>query len=78
MNNTFNRKSGVTIFRLIMGVLILKDFIIYFYNRRFLFSDKGIMSYKTYTDIVEYYHLDWLYIDFNKEGNVFIFCLLES
>lgn len=76
MNNIFNRKIGVTIFRVILGVLILKDFIIYFFNRRFLFSDKGIMSYGTYTDIVEYYHLDWLYVDFNKEINVFLFCTL--
>ena len=73
MINTFNRKIGVTIFRVIMGILILKDFIIYFFNRRFLFSNSGIMSYETYTDIVEYYHLDLLYLDFNREINIFLF-----
>jgi hypothetical protein len=76
MNSVFNRKIGTTIFRIIMGFLILKDFIIYFFNRQFLFSNKGIISYETYLDIVEYYHLNWLYVDFNREINVFLFCAL--
>lgn len=77
MNNTlFNRKIGVTIFRIIMGILILKDFISYFFNRHFLFPNKGIVSYETYLNIVKYYNIDWLYIDFNKERNVILFCVL--
>ncbi|MCC9017354.1 HTTM domain-containing protein [Flavobacterium lipolyticum] len=70
----FNRKIGITIFRTVMGVLILKDFMSFYFNRRFLFSDEGIVSYELYLDIINYYNIDWLYIDFNKSVIIKVFC----
>jgi hypothetical protein len=75
MNKLFDRKIGTTILRVILGIVILKDFINYFFNRNFLFGNKGIVSYDTYLDITNHYNLNWLYIDFNIEKNVIIFCL---
>lgn len=72
----FDRKIGVTIFRIIMGFLILKDFISYFFNRHFLFPTNGIVTYESYLDIIKYYDLSWLYINFNNENNIILFCVL--
>jgi Vitamin K-dependent gamma-carboxylase len=75
-NNLYNRKIGVTIFRILIGIVILKDFISYFYNSSFLFGNKSIVSYGIYVDIIDYFNLNWLYIDFNNENNSIIFCIL--
>ncbi len=74
-SNLYNRKTGVTLFRLMMGVLILKDFISLLYNRFYIFPNKGIVSYETYLDITNHFHLNWLYIDFNNNNNVVLFCV---
>ncbi len=73
MANKINRKIGATILRAVLGFLILKDFIIYFNNKEYLFNNNGIVSYRTYTDITNYIKLDWLYIDFNNETNINLF-----
>jgi uncharacterized membrane protein YphA (DoxX/SURF4 family) len=75
-NNTYNRKIGVTIFRIMIGMLLLKDFISLFFNRSSIFSSKGIVSYEMYLDITNYFHLNWTYVNFNNQTNVIIFCIL--
>jgi len=72
---TYN-KIGASVLRFLIGFLLFKDFLIYFINRSFLFDNKGIVSYNTYLDIVNYYKLGWLYIDFLNQINVNIFCCL--
>lgn len=76
MINSFNRKIGVTIFRIVIGILILKDFITFLLNRKFLFNNNAIMSYSAYLDIIKYYKLEWIYINFNIEKNAIILCFL--
>lgn len=76
MENKFNREIGATILRAVLGFLILKDFIIYFNNRDYLFDKNGIVSYRTYTDITNYLKSDWLYIDFNNENNITLFLII--
>ncbi len=71
-----NRKIGVTLLRIALGTLILKDFIIYFFNRKYLFNKNGIISYDVYTDIVNYFKLYWLKIDFDNDTNVVMFCMV--
>jgi len=76
-NNVFTyNKIGASILRFLIGFLIFKDFLIYLVNKNFLFDNKGIVSYNTYLDIIQYYRLEWLYIDFTNKTNVIIFCLL--
>jgi len=72
---TYN-KIGASVLRFLIGFLLFKDFLIYFVNRNFLFDNKGIVSYNTYLDIIEYYKLEWLYIDFLNQTNVAIFCCI--
>lgn len=72
----FDRRMGATLVRSGLGLLILKDFIIYFQNRAHLFDKKAIVSYDLYRDIAERFHLQWFFIDFNKEANSYWFCLL--
>lgn len=72
----FNRKIGATILRFLMGFLIFKDFVICFINSKYLFDRNGIVSYESYIDIVHFFNLNWLCIDFTKQYNVFIFCSL--
>lgn len=74
--NYKNRKIGVSILRVIIGTLVLKDFISFFFNKQYLFSAKGIVSYETYSDIVKHYNLNWLNINFNNEQNIIIFCIV--
>ncbi|MGN7757592.1 MULTISPECIES: HTTM domain-containing protein [Chryseobacterium] len=77
MNNLiYDRKIGSSILRFLIGFLIFKDFIVYFINRKYLFGNGGIVSYETYTDIIRFFKLNWLYIDFTKSNNVMIFCFL--
>ncbi|WP_326982145.1 HTTM domain-containing protein [Chryseobacterium sp. MYb264] len=77
MNNLiYNRKIGASILRFLMGFLIFKDFVIYFANRKYLFGNQGIVSYQTYKDIINFYKLNWLYVDFTEVNNVNIFCFL--
>jgi hypothetical protein len=71
-----NRKTGILVFRVLIGLSILKDFFAYFHNRSYLFNKNGIVSYETYQDIMNYYKLDWLNIDFTNTTNVIIFCIL--
>jgi len=75
-NLYFNRKIGVSILRFLLGFLIFKDFIIYYINREYLFNKNGIISYNTYLDIAKYFKLNWLYIDFTKDYNIVLFCML--
>lgn len=70
-----NRKIGITLLRVILGTLILKDFIIYFFNRKYLFNKNGIVSYNVYTDIIDYFKLHWLEINFDNDRNTMIFCV---
>ena len=71
-----NRKTGILIFRVLIGFSVLKDFFAYFYNRNHLFNSNGIVSYETYQDIMNYYKLGYLNIDFSNFINVNIFCTL--
>lgn len=71
-----NRKTGILIFRVLIGFSILKDFFAYFHNRSYLFHSDGIVSYETYQDIMNYHKLDYLNIDFINHTNVVIFCIL--
>lgn len=70
-----NNRIGATILRVILSFLILKDFIISFNNREYLFDDKGIVSYDIYLSIVNYFNIDWIYIDFNNPLFVKLFCI---
>lgn len=72
----FNRKFGATILRFFMGFLIFKDFVIYYVNNKYLFDRRGMVSYEMYIDIIQFFKLSWLYIDFTKQHNVIIFCSL--
>ncbi len=72
----FERKIGLTLLRVIFGIIILKDFLSFYFNRQYLFSNKGIVSYETYLDIINYFHLSWLYINFDIKRNVVAFCIL--
>ena len=76
MEDKFNRKIGATILRVVLGFFILKDFIIYFNNRDYLFDKNGIVSYNTYIDITNYLKSDWLYLDFGKEFNILLFLIV--
>ena len=77
MIKLFDRKIGATILRVFFGIIILKDFITYFLNRNYLFGRNGIVDYSTYEDIVSYYRLEWLAIDFDHTNNVIFFCLIS-
>ncbi|MDQ1164409.1 HTTM domain-containing protein [Flavobacterium sp. SORGH_AS_0622] len=72
----YDKKIGTTILRVTFGIVLLKDFINYFFNRKFLFGNEGIVSFETYLDIIKFYKLNWLYIDFTIERNVKIFCVM--
>lgn len=74
--NYKNRKIGVSILRVIIGILVLKDFISFYFNKQYLFSDKGIVSYETYLSIIKYYNINWLNINFNNEQYVIIYCIV--
>jgi hypothetical protein len=76
MENKFNKKIGATILRAVLGFLILKDFIIYYNNREYLFDKNGIVSYETYTDITNYLKSDWLYVDFGNKNNITFFLII--
>jgi hypothetical protein len=76
MNKIFDRKTGATILRVILGIIIFKDFINYYFSKDFLFGNKALVSYETYLDITKYYNLNWLYIDFNINENAKYFCLI--
>lgn len=71
-----NRQTGILLLRIFLGLALLKDFITYFSNRQFLFDKNGIVSYETYQDIINYYDLQWLNIDFTQPTNSVFFCLL--
>ncbi|MGB3468454.1 MAG: hypothetical protein WBA74_24425, partial [Cyclobacteriaceae bacterium] len=43
-----NKTIGITIARLGIGLLLIKDFIIYFKHRYYLFGEKGILSMESY------------------------------
>ncbi|ADX67056.1 HTTM domain-containing protein [Weeksella virosa] len=71
-----NRKTGILLLRVLIGLSILKDFFAFFHNKNFLFNNNGIVSYETYQDIMNYYKLDFLNVDFNNSFNVSVFCIL--
>lgn len=71
-----NRKIGVVILRVLIGFFLTKDFLSFFYNKRYLFDKLGIVSYETYQDIVDYYKLQLLNIDFTKDWNINLFLAL--
>lgn len=71
-----NRTTGVMLLRLFFGLALLKDFITFFNNRNFLFDKKGIVSYETYQDLIDYYGLHWLNIDFTSPSTSAIFCIV--
>lgn len=71
-----NRLTGVILLRVFLGLALLKDFITYFSNRSFLFDKNGIVSYETYQDIINYYDLQGLNIDFTQPHNGVFFCLV--
>ena len=73
-----NRQTGVTLLRIFLGLALLKDFITYFNNRHFIFDQKGIVSYGTYQDLINFYGLHWLNIDFTQPSNSVIFCILGA
>lgn len=71
-----HRTTGIIALRLLLGFALLKDFITFYSNRAFIFDHQGIVSYETYQDIVQYYQLKLLHIDFNNPNNVLLFCFL--
>ncbi|WP_353119557.1 HTTM domain-containing protein [Myroides odoratus] len=71
-----HRTTGIILLRILIGLSLMKDFIAYYTHRNFIFDNNGIVSYETYQDIVQYYNLQFLHIDFNQPSHVFLFCLL--
>lgn len=71
-----HRTTGIILLRILIGLSLMKDFITYYTHRNFIFDNNGIVSYETYQDIVQYYNLQLLNIDFNQPSHVFIFCLV--
>jgi len=71
-----HRTTGIILLRILIGLSLLKDFIAYYTHRNFIFDNNGIVSYETYQDIVRYYKLQLLHIDFNQPSHVLLFCLL--
>ncbi|WP_060873141.1 HTTM domain-containing protein [Myroides odoratus] len=71
-----HRTTGIILLRILIGLSLMKDFIAYYTHRNFIFDHNGIVSYETYQDIVQYYNLQLLHIDFNQPSHVFLFCLL--
>lgn len=72
--NTFRFTIGASILRIFIGLFLLKEFLIYYNNRGFLFPNGGIVSYNMYRDMLHSYGLDALYIDFNQPLYVSLFC----
>lgn len=71
-----HRTTGIILLRILIGLSLMKDFITYYTHRNFIFDNNGIVSYETYQDIVQYYNLQLLNIDFNQPSHVFLFCLV--
>ncbi|MGQ8870373.1 HTTM domain-containing protein [Myroides sp. TSA_177.3] len=71
-----HRTTGIILLRILIGLSLMKDFITYYTHRNFIFDNNGIVSYETYQDLVHYYNLELLHIDFNQPSHVFLFCLL--
>lgn len=73
--NKFNYKIALTFFRVMIGIILMKDFFIYFQFRTLLFPEKGIVDFSTYQDISKLYHLEWLYLDFTSTPVLNVFCI---
>lgn len=71
-----NYRIGASILRFLLGFLILKDFVTYTINREYLFSRVGIVDYEMYLDIINYYNIEYLNIDFNNEYEVYLYLFL--
>ena len=67
------RHTGMKILRIVMGFIMLKDFIIYFINARSIFSREGIVPYSLYERLITFYHLNFLKFPFDSYYN--LFCL---
>ena len=76
MSTNYRFKEGATILRFLLGFFLLKDFIIFTTNKKYLFDSHGIVSYETYQDIINYYKLQLFNINFNYELNTSLFLFL--
>lgn len=72
--NVFRFKIGASILRIFVGLFLLKEFLIYYNNKDFLFPSSGIISYNMYRDMLHTYGINGLYIDFNNPLYVSLFC----
>lgn len=79
------RSQGMAILRIMMGFMMLKDFIIYFINREALFGKSGIVPYDFYQKIIKVYHLNFLNYPFSQFSSLFCiigvalsFCFLSN
>ncbi len=75
MNTYYCYKEGATVLRFTLGFFLLKDFIIFTTNRKYLFDSHGIVSIETYQDIINYYDLQLFNINFNYELNISLFLI---
>jgi hypothetical protein len=74
--SNFQYKIGASILRFLLGFFILKDFIIYTVNIKYLFNNKGIVSYETYLDIIKYYKFNFFHFDFTNINVIHFFLIL--
>lgn len=73
----YNYKFGATILRYLLGFSILKDFVSFAYYKKYLFYKTSIVSENLYLDIIDYFKIDYLYIDFNNQNTVNLYLLFS-
>lgn len=59
-----NRTIGLTIARVLLSLIVLKDLILYFLYSEELLGKEGIVSFITYIQLLELSNLDFLFINF--------------
>lgn len=61
-----SRHIGCTFTRILFSLVILKDLIVYFFNSKSLVGRNSICIDELYIDILEYYQISFLYLDFSS------------
>ncbi|QTE21836.1 HTTM domain-containing protein [Polaribacter cellanae] len=69
-------KIGASILRFLIGFFIFKDFIVYAINSKYLFNQKGIISYETYIDIINYFGFKYFFFDFTNNTVIYLYLFL--
>lgn len=70
-----NRETAINLFRVLIGLLLIKDFLLFFKHKDILFNTEAIVSYNTYVDIISFYNLDCIYINFNNPILINVYCI---